>query len=124
MGKKTPLKLVTSTAPNSDQPPPNLGEHGSALWRTIISEYDVQDSGGREMLRQACAALDRAEGLAASIDHDGPVIYTKGGPRDHPALKHELASRAFVCRTLARLGLDVEPVRTGPGRPPMRGFQG
>ena len=35
-----------------------------------------------------------------------------------PLLKHELAARAFVVRTLARLGLDLEPVRAGPGRPP------
>jgi len=28
------------------------------------------------------------------------------------------AARAFVVRTLARLGLDLVPVRPGPGRPP------
>ena len=38
------------------------------------------------------------------------------GIRDHPALKHELANRSFVGKTLVRLGLDVEPVR-GIGRP-------
>jgi hypothetical protein len=38
------------------------------------------------------------------------------GIRDHPALKHELANRSFVSKTLVRLGLDVEPVR-GIGRP-------
>jgi hypothetical protein len=34
----------------------------------------------------------------------------KNGVRDHPALKHELSNRAFVVRTLHRLGLDVERV--------------
>ena len=38
------------------------------------------------------------------------------GITDHPALKHELANRGFVSKTLVRLGLDVEPVR-GIGRP-------
>ena len=38
------------------------------------------------------------------------------GIKDHPALKHELANRSFVSKTLVRLGLDVEPVR-GIGRP-------
>jgi hypothetical protein len=37
--------------------------------------------------------------------------------REHPAMKHELANRAFVVRTLARLGLDVEAVKP-IGRPP------
>jgi hypothetical protein len=32
-------------------------------------------------------------------------------------LRAELANRAFVVRSLARLGLDVEPVRP-MGRPP------
>jgi hypothetical protein len=37
--------------------------------------------------------------------------------RDHSLIKHEIAARSFVVRTLARLGLDLEPVRAGPGRP-------
>jgi hypothetical protein len=47
------------------------------------------------------------------------LILTKSGAREHPLLKAELSNRAFVSRTLARLGLDVEAVRTvgRPGRP-------
>ena len=63
-------------------------------------EYDIADIAGREMLAQACAALDRAEELREQIDLDGAVTRYKCGVRDHPALKHELASRAFVVRTL------------------------
>jgi hypothetical protein len=54
--------------------------------------------------------------IAANAVVDGEVIRTKTGFRDHPLLKHELGARNFVCRTLSRLGLNVEPVR-GPGRP-------
>ena len=82
-----------------------------------MTEYDITDGGGREMLAQACAALDRAEECAGYIAQDGAVVHTTAGPKDHPGLKHELANRAFVCRTLQRLGLDVEPVRA-IGRPP------
>lgn len=117
MKAKSPLKLVPASQPDSTQPPRALGEHGLALWRTIMGEYDIADTGGREMLAQACAALDRAEECASYIARDGAVVHTKGGPKDHPGLKHELANRAFVCRTLQRLGLDVEPVRP-MGRPP------
>jgi hypothetical protein len=39
------------------------------------------------------------------------------GPRDHPLLKHELAARSFVVRTLQRLGLNMEAVKP-TGRPP------
>jgi hypothetical protein len=33
-------------------------------------------------------------------------------------VKDELANRAFVVRTLERLGVTTENVRPGPGRPP------
>jgi hypothetical protein len=44
------------------------------------------------------------------------VIMTKLGRKDNPLIKHETTARAFVVRTLCRLGLNVEPIR-GPGRP-------
>ena len=39
-----------------------------------MSEYDISDSGGMEMLMQACTALDRAEALRVEIERDGEVI--------------------------------------------------
>ena len=56
----------------------------------------------------ARAALDRAKACAQHVQRDHEVSRTKAGPEDGPALKHERAHRAFVARTLARLGLDVE----------------
>jgi hypothetical protein len=37
-----------------------------------------------------------------------------------PAIKTELEARSFVVRTLARLGLNFEPVKASVGRPPNR----
>lgn len=116
MAKKPVLKVVPATPPNPTDPPANLGQHGAALWKTVLSEYDLPDCGGQEMLRQACAALDRAESCADHIREHGEMIATRTGARENPLLKHELSSRAFVVRTLHRLGLDVEPVRP-MGRP-------
>ena len=119
MVEKTPLSVVPTGMPpaaTASPPPATLGEAGADLWRRVMAEYQIDDVGGREMLAQACAACDRATGLAALIERDGAVLYGKGGPRSHPAIKDELACRAFICRTLHRLGLDVEPVRS-VGRP-------
>lgn len=110
------LSVVRSSPPDRSKPPRRLGTHGLALWRAITTDYDVTDAGGVEMLCQACAALDRAESLRAQIERDGEVIKTKAGLKDHPALKHELANRSFVVRTLHRLGLDVEAIKP-VGRP-------
>jgi hypothetical protein len=115
MSKKPPLTLIGS-ASTGTQPPRPLGEHGLGLWRGVHAEYSIDDIGGIEMLAQACASLDRAEALAARIVHDGEVIYLKGVPRAHPAVKDELACRAFVVRTLQKLGLNVEQVKN-VGRP-------
>jgi hypothetical protein len=121
--KKTNPSLRLIKPENPGEPPRPLGKCGMALWRAVTSEYDIADSGGREMLAEACAALDRAESLREQIDNDGEIVRTKTGLRDHPGLKHELANRSFVVRTLARLGLDVEAVKP-VGRPAGGGFYG
>jgi phage terminase small subunit len=118
MAKKPPLQLVPNLPGTGPEPPRTLGDHGRRLWNRVCTEYDIADVAGIEMLAQCCAALDRAEALRAGIDQDGEVIRTRGQIKDHPALKHELAARAFVVRTLSRLGLNFEPLRSGPGRPP------
>ena len=118
MPKKPTLSIVSPDA-TGGSPPRDLGQHGRKLWDEIQATYGIADRGGCELLAQCCASLDRAEQLAAAIAADGAIVYTRTGvPRSHPAVKDELACRAFVVRTLERLGLNVEAVKPGPGRPP------
>src|SRR5215203_4917012 len=119
MGKKPSLKLVSATPSNSPSPPRTLGEHGLLLWQAVTNEYGIEDAGGVELLAQACSALDRAEECAGHIAVDGVVTRSKTGLKEHPLLKHEIAARSFVVRTLSRLGLDVEAIKP-VGRPPGR----
>ena len=116
MSKKPALELLT-TAADPSAPPRNLGQHGANLWRSILSEYEIDDAPGRELLLQACIAMDRAEQCAVEVARDGVTVDTKFGPKEHPLLKHELASRNFVIRVIGRLGLDVEAIKP-TGRPP------
>lgn len=111
-----PKLSVVATAPPAG-PPRKLGQHGTQLWAAVTEAYAIEDAGGREMLGLACQALDRAESCREQIDRDGELITTPTAIKEHPLLKHELASRAFVVRTLQRLGLDVEAVKP-TGRPP------
>jgi hypothetical protein len=101
------LKLVKPSPATWAAPSRTLGKHGRSLWDRVMIDYEISDIGGLEMLMQACAALDRAEALRIEIDRDGEVIRVRGTVKDHPALKHELANRAFVVRTLARLGSQL-----------------
>jgi hypothetical protein len=65
-----------------------------------MSDWVVDDSAGIEMLTQVCQALDRAEALHELIEKQGAIITVRGVQWEHPALKAELANRAFVVRTL------------------------
>jgi hypothetical protein len=121
MGKtsRSPPFSVVSSETTVPPPPRQLGPHGAALWDAIQREYGIRDRGGIELLAQACATLDRAESLAEAIARDGAIVYARAGaPKAHPACKDELACRAFIVRTLERLGLNIEAIKPGPGRPP------
>jgi hypothetical protein len=112
-------KLSVVPVQTGAKPSRTLGKHGTILWQSIMSEYQIEDSGGIEMLTAACQQLDRAESLREQIDADGEILRSKTGLREHPGLKHELAARSFVVRTLHRLGLDLEAIKP-IGRPPGR----
>jgi hypothetical protein len=116
MAKKPPLELVGSSTANPLAPPATLGKAGRSQWESIQSEYGINDSGGLALLQQVCAAVDEIAECTAVIARDGAMVRGKFGPREHPLLRHQLALRAFVCRTVQRLGLNLEPVKS-VGRP-------
>jgi hypothetical protein len=82
MSDKPPLTVVQSLA-DPYPPPASLEETGRTLWTQIMSEYRIEDTGGRQMLFQACRAADRAESLGAQVDDDGFTTRTKTGMRAH-----------------------------------------
>jgi hypothetical protein len=109
-------KISNGAGTRAPTPPRHLGNAGLALWQRVQSEYSIRDAGGVELLCLACQALDRAEALSNAIAVDGMTLRIRGGIRAHPALRDELANRAFVTRTLAKLGITSEPIQP-PGRP-------
>jgi hypothetical protein len=116
-----PLTLI-DPASTGVSPPRKLGHHGLSLWNSVQNAYRIDDVGGIELLTQACAASDRVEALAERITADGEVVHTRAGPKAHPALRDELAGRAFIVRTLERLGLNVEAIK--PMGRPSKGWRG
>jgi hypothetical protein len=118
--EKPPLSLV-STETAGISPPRPLGTHGRALWDRVQREYHIDDVGGLEILTQICAAEDRLEALGEQISTDGALLRTRSGFKANPLLRDETALRAFIVRTIERLGLNVEAVKP-PGRPPGKGW--
>jgi hypothetical protein len=111
-----PALSVVSPTTIGASPPRNLGQHGRKLWDDIQREFGIQDTGGRELLAQAAGALDVIEALGEAITRDGAIVYGRAGPRAHPAVKDQVAARAFLVRTLEKLGVTTEAVKS-PGRP-------
>src|SRR5262245_62668787 len=91
----------------SISPPRKLGILGLSLWQSIMSEYQIEDRGGIELLMQCCEAADRIGRLGERIDVDGEMIETCKGPKVHAGVKEEVGGRAVIWRTLERLGLNL-----------------
>jgi hypothetical protein len=111
------LSIVSGSVSTAVAPPATLAAPGAKLWRSVLSQYDIRDAGGLATLEEACVQRDRATEFAAIVARDGSMIRTKSGPKEHPLIRHEREARALMCRLLQRLGLDMEPVRPGAGRP-------
>ena len=126
MAKKPPTLTVIDPAskPNPLAPPSTLGEAGAKLWRSIHNDYVIEDAGGQQMLLRICEAADSLAAADAEIERDGPTIRTAAGLREHPLLKHQLATRSFIVRSLHRLGLDIIPPRAEVGRPAGSAYRG
>jgi hypothetical protein len=91
---------------------------GSRLWRKVLRERSLNAS-QRELLKQACTALNDADALRRRIAAEGAVLYADDGVplRSHPAIRVELALRRFAAKTLADLN-RVEKQPRPVGRPP------
>jgi phage terminase small subunit len=116
--RTTNLAVIQTPVPAGPQPPAHLGDVARELWQSVIKNYEFEDPASMTVLVEACSALDRAERCRQQISEDGEVVRSRTGMlRAHPLLQSELQSRALACRLLQRLGLDLEPIRSGPGRP-------
>jgi P27 family predicted phage terminase small subunit len=107
----SPLALVSGQPSTIPPPPRPLKAAGRDLWDNVQSEYNIADAAGVELLLQCCHASDRIQELSDSIAEDGAVIRTKGGVRANAAIRDELHARAFVVRTLEKLGLTLEALK-------------
>jgi hypothetical protein len=100
-----PSPAPASKSSASVSPPGDLGPNGKKLWGDITRDYALETSAEMQMLFEICVMADRAANLRKRIDKEGEVLKLSeaGLPRDHPCLKHELAARAFIVRSLANL---------------------
>ena len=99
-------------------PKPKLKSAASKyLWESVSENYDLEDH-HLALLSGACVSLDRAEAAAAILDREGLTVETAHGCKAHPCCNIERDARNLFAKYLRQLGLDVEEITRGPGRPP------
>ena len=95
-----------------------LSRAAKALWRAILTDYDLSPADVR-VLTEALRAWDRAGEAAAIVDREGMTFTDpRGVPRQHPAAGLELRHRDAYLRALRELRLDGEALPDP--RPPRR----
>jgi hypothetical protein len=122
--KNPMLTVVDQPKPDRLAPPASLGEAGRTFWEDINRDYVIEESAGRQTVLRICQTVDTLVSYDEQIERDGPTIRTANGLKEHPLLKHQLAARSFIVRSLHRLNLDVIPPRTEVGRPSGGGYRG
>jgi P27 family predicted phage terminase small subunit len=106
-----------SSGPKLPKPPTHLRQDGKKLWRTVVSDYKLPPD-ALALLALACEAADRCGDCRRYVDEHGVAFTDKfGKPKMRPEAIAERDARAAVARILRQLGLDLEPIRPGPGRP-------
>jgi len=69
-------------------------------------------SSGIGTTQRKCGRSTSAVGFVSSSSATSYLfIHARGGIKMHPGVKDELACRGFVCKTLHRLGLNVETIK-------------
>ncbi len=103
------------------KPPKNLSREAKALWKSITTEFCIDDPAGLSILRTALEALDRMRNAQEIISEEGLTIRDRWGQvKSHPLTTVERDSRSGFLHGLKALNLDLEPLRDQAGRSPGR----
>jgi phage terminase small subunit len=99
-------------------PPAHLSPWAREWFRRVVREYGITDESGIMLLTGALENFDRARAAREVIEREGMFIDVAGSPRAHPALTVENRAYTLALSYWKHLQLDIEPLRSGPGRPP------
>jgi len=98
--------------------PEHLSREAQKWWLKLTADYDLTDPAGLLLLQTSMEAFDRMRIAQGQISQDGTAIRDRFGQiKPHPLLTAERDSRAQMLMALKALHLDIEPLRSAPGRP-------
>ena len=102
------------------KPPEHLTREAKSWWRKINDEWELGND-ALLVLRGALEAFDRCQQARKLLAKEGLMVLDRfEQQKAHPAVSIERDSRLQMVKCWRSLNLDVEPPRSGPGRPPGR----
>lgn len=112
-------------AQNTPKPPTGLGKSGRALWRAVLTDYEL-DQHESSILTQACRIADVCDTLQGTLDAEGIMSQTSQGMRVHPAAVELRQQGIALARlmTALRIPAGEEDQGRSQRRPGVRGVYG
>jgi P27 family predicted phage terminase small subunit len=103
-------KIVPTRAPIRSGPipaPSHLEDPERELFRSIVTEFRIDDAGSIELLITACEAHQRCRTCRETIAKDGMMLADRfGALQPHPLLKAEASARGQYLAALRALNLE------------------
>lgn len=98
-----------TTTPRKPAAPAGLNGAGRALWRRVVTEYELRADELR-LLEDACRTADVVDQLTADLKGQPSTVKGVGGQlRAHPLLTEVRAQRVALAAMLKQLKLPDEP---------------
>lgn len=98
-------------------PPAKLSAEAKRWWNEILESWDLQNA-SLLLLESGLECFDMMRQAQAILSEEGIVIEDRfGQKKGHPATLIERDSKANLLRHMKALGIDLEPLHDGPGRP-------
>jgi len=96
----------------------NIRPEAKRAAHNLIDEYNIDDSGGIELIKSFAAAMTTELNCADQIEMEGLTIIDRFGQmKCHPLLPTLRDSRAQKLAALKSPNPDIQPTHDGPGRP-------
>ena len=97
---------MAQVSPAVPRPPTGLRRSGRALWRAVLTDYEL-DEHETTILREACRTADSLDDLQALLDVEGLMSESSQGARVHPALVELRQQRVTFARLLTALRIPT-----------------
>jgi hypothetical protein len=95
-----------------------LSRQAQKLKKAILAEYEITDQAGFAILETAMQAYDGMNAAQGIVDEQGlTVAGDRGAIKAHPLCAVIRDYRSQFLMALKHLNLDLEPLKSRPGRP-------